>query len=1049
MDPIRLFIRRPVFTSMLILALIVFGVFSFPKIGVDLIPDIDFPIVVVVTVLPGGDPETIEKNVTEILEETLNTVPGLDTLTSVTVENVSQIIIRFDLETNINVAAQDVRDRVQAKLSSLPTDIETPLIQKVDPGASPILTLALSGPLPPDRLSVLAEDTIKPALQQVNGVGTIDLFGNRTHEVHITLDPIRLRAHGLTPLDAVGALRSQNLDVSSGRTAETGIERIVKLKAEIRDLDELRKLVVSSPQGIPVRLGEIADVTEGPAEARSLARLGTLTAIGLTVTKQSGANVVQTVNEVTKSLSGIQADLPEGCRLEVVSDDSRFIKNSIGAVQEDMLIGGLLAVVVVLVFLRNWRSTIVSAVALPTSIIGTFAFMHLLGFTFNIVTMLALTLSIGLLIDDAIVVIENIVRHLEEGKSPLEAAAQGTRQIAIAVLAVTLSVVAMFLPVAFMEGILGRFFLQFGVTVVVAFMLSYAVSMTLAPMMSSRLLRGHDLPDVSPDSAHRVSRTSIMAVKTIRPNRWYWRMIESVLAWLEDVYHVLLGAFLRQRALTVLGALVILAISVVMAARLQFSFMPDQDSSNSKVTVEMPAGSRLEETGKQLADLAATIESIPGVKNTFTTAGGGTREEVNKGSILVNLVPIRERTYSAKAFQQYLRDTLRGLPGTKLAFMDYRASMGNAQVIQFDIRGADWQEVLRAADKVEAFMIESPMFVDVDTTYRAGKPQLDVVIDRDRAASLGIAAAPLGQSLRVLLGRDKIADYRQDLETSEVKVRLPDSVLSDPLALGSMQVRGPGGLVELRNVAKFVDGESAGQIDHAYQVRKITMLSDLPTGTPLSGAMDELNKFAAKELPPTVLTKFSGMGGELETALTSFVTAMLMGVILLYIILAAQFESLIHPLAIMVALPLAVIGALGALFLTGQDMSMFAMIGMIMLFGLVAKNGILLVEFANQLREQGRSTYDALLEAGPMRLRPILMTTVAMIAGMIPVALARGDGAEMRVPMAIAIIGGLITSTLLTLGVVPVVYSLLDSLKSLFIREKKEVNAHAQPSPAK
>lgn len=996
---------------MLLLVLVVFGIFSWPKMGVDLMPDIDIPIVTVITVLPGADPETIEKDVTEPLEEVFNTLPGLHTLNSVNIENVSQIVIRFDLERDIDVAAQDVRDRVQSVLSKLPTDIQTPLIQKLDPGSTPILTLALSGPLTPERLSALAEDHIKPTLQQVSGVGTVMLFGDQQHEVRITLDPVRLRAHGLTPLEAVGAIRAQDLDLSSGRTAEPRLERIVKLKAEATSLEELRALVVASPQGVPVRLGEIADVTAGPAEPRSMARFGSLPAIGLTVTKQSGANTVQVVNDIQTSLQSLRSNLPEGCDLQVVNDESKFIRSSISAVQEDMGIGGVLAVVVVLVFLRNWRSTLVSAVALPTSVIGTFAFMHALGFTFNIVTMLALTLSIGLLIDDAIVVIENVVRHLEQGMSPMRAAAEGTKQIAIAVLAVTLSVVAMFLPVAFMEGIMGRVFFQFGVTVVVAVMISYAVSMTLTPVMSSRVLREGGTLD-----------------------RWVWRLVEKTLSVLERGYRRLLAVLLRHRALTLLGAAALLAASVFMASRLEFSFIPSQDMSTSKVAVELPAGSRLDDTRRQLADLATFIETLPGVRSTFSTAGGGVREEVNKGEILVNLVPIGERNFSQKEFQRYLRENLGVLPGTRLAVMDASSTggggAGRTQAIQFELRGSDWEAVLDAAAKAEAAMKAHPMFVDVDMTYRAGKPQLDVVVDRERAASLGIAAAPLGQALRVLLGRDKVSDFRQDGRTSEIKVMLPESVLADPMTLGAVQVRAPSGaLVELRNVAKLSDGTSAGQIDHGAQVRQITMLADLQ-GASLSEGMRYLQDFAKTSFPPTVTTGFSGMGGELESAMKGFLMAILMGVILLYIILAAQFESLVHPFSIMMALPLAVIGALGALFLAGQDMSIFAMIGMIMLLGLVAKNGILLVEFTNQLREAGRGVHEALLEAGPIRLRPILMTTVAMIAGMIPVALARGDGAETRVPMAVAIIGGLITSTLLTLGIVPVVYSVLEALRA-------------------
>ena len=1008
MDPIKLFIKRPIFTAMLMVAVVVFGLFSLPKIGVDQYPNVDIPIVTVTTVLPGADPATIEKDVTEPLEEVLNTVPGLDTLTSINLENVSQIVIRFNLDKSIDVAAQDVRDRVQATLSKLPTDVRAPQVQKLDLGAAPIVTLALSGPLPPERLTAVADDVIKPALQQIAGVGTVDLFGDRKLEVRVTLDPVRLRAFGLTATDAVGALRAQDLDVAGGRTAETSVERIVKLRAEAHSVEDLRNLVLASPTGVPVRLGDVAAVTAGPAEARGLARFGHETAIGLTLRKQSGANTVQVADAVIASLAELETTLPQGCKLEMVNDGSRFIRSSVGAVEEDLVIGGLLAVAVVLVFLRNWRSTLVSAVALPTSVIGTFAIMRALGFTFNIITMLALTLSIGLLIDDAIVVIENIVRHVEEGMPPMQAAEVATKQIAIAVLAVTLAIVAVFLPVAFMDGIMGRFFYQFGVTVVVAVIISYAVSMILTPMLSSRVLREGGVLD-----------------------RSIWRLVERSLSALERAYRRVLRVLLERRAMTVAVSVALLVGTVFLAKRMEFSFMPVQDMSSAKIAIELPSGTRLQDTERQLADLVKQVERLPGVINTFTTAGGGVQEEVNKGEILINLVPIKARTYSQAQFKDYLRKILKPLAGTTMAVRDGAASMGSGrtQAIQFGVRGANWDEVLAAAQKTRKAMQSNPMFIDVDMTYRAGKPQIDVAVDRDRAASLGIAAAPLGQSLRVLLGRDKVADFRENGVNSEIRVALPDQILADPMALGAVQVRSPSGaMVELRNIATLTSGEGPGQIDRQAQVRQIVLLADLSSGTSLSSAMRFLNEFAKSSLPPTVKSGFDGQSRELGSALKAFGIALGLGVVLLYIILAAQFESLIHPFSIMMSLPFAVIGALGGLVIAGQDMSIFAMIGMIMLMGLVSKNGILLVEFTNQLREQGRSIHDALLEAGPVRLRPILMTTVAMIAGMIPVALARGDGAESRVPMAVAIIGGLVTSTFLTLGVVPVVYSLLDGL---------------------
>jgi HAE1 family hydrophobic/amphiphilic exporter-1 len=1015
---------------MLTLSVIVFGVVAYPRIGVDQFPKVDFPMITVTTVLPGADPEAIERNVTKPLEEALNTLPGLDTLRSVNVENVSQVIVRFDLERDVEVAAQDVRDRVQATLSKLPREVETPVVQKLDLQAVPVVTLAVSAPVPIERLTKIAEDEVKPALQQIPGVGAVELIGGREREITIVIDPEALQGYGLAPFDVVQAVRAQSVDVPGGRTLEPGIERSVKLSAEARSVDELRATILASPGGTPVRLGQAAQVLDGPAEARSAAQLGAAGAIGLQVRKQSDANTVEVAERIKARLGELQATLPEGGRLVLVVDGARFIRSSISAVQEDMLLGGVLAVLVVLLFLRNWRSTLVSAVALPTAIVGTFAVMQALDFTFNVVTMLALTLSIGLLIDDAIVVIENIVRHVEEGESPWEAARRGTGQIALAVLAVTLAVVAVFVPVAFMEGMVGRFFYQFGVTVAVAVLISYAVSMTLTPMLSARVLREHQ--------AHgRV-----------------FAAIERALAAVESAYRVALGWVLAHRAATMGMAVAVLVVTGALFRLLQFTFLPQQDMSLVKLTLELPSGTTLEETRVQLDDLAAQVRRVPGVEETFAVVGGGGLEEVNKGEITVDLVPVRERTFGQRDFKDHLRRTLRVSPTALITVQDYNPMAGGgnrAQVVQFNLRSTDFELLLAAVEKTREAVRAEPGFVDVDTTWRTGKPQLDVRVDRERAAALGIPAAMLGQSLRALMGGDKVADYHEGGDTYDIKVRLPPAVLADPAALGAVPVRAPSGrLVELRTFAEVRPSVGPSQIEHQAQMRQVTLLADLQDMS-LGAAQAFLNGFAARELPRGIQHDFEGQGRELARTGREFGLALALGVVLVYIILAAQFESLIHPFTIMVSLLFAPVGAVAALLLAGQYMSMMAMIGFIMLMGLVTKNGILLVEFTNQLRAEGRSVREALLEAGPIRLRPILMTSVAMIAGMIPVALARGDGAETRVPMAVAIIGGLLTSTVLTLAIVPVVYSLLDEARNRILRRLGRAPAPGQRTevPAK
>jgi hydrophobic/amphiphilic exporter-1 (mainly G- bacteria), HAE1 family len=1015
MDPIKVFITRPVFTSMLVAVLVVFGLYSFPRMGVDQFPEVEFPVVTVTTVLPGADPETIERNVSERLEEALNTLAGIETLRSINVENVSQVVIQFKLDVPVDVAAQDVRDRVQATLSQLPREIETPVVEKFDIGAAPIASLAIRGNLPIDRLTQIADDVLKPKLQQVPGVGSVELFGDRKREISIVVDPARLRAFGLVATDVAQALAAQNIDIPGGRTAEAGRERSVKLVAEVTSVEEMRNLVVASPRGVPIRLRDVADVVDGPAEARSAARLKNETAISMTVKKQSGANTVRVAETLKEALGEINAQLPDGVKVTMVSDGSKFIRNSIGAVQEDLLLGALLAVVIVLVFLRNLRSTFIAALALPTSIIGTIAAMQWLGFTFNIVTMLALTLSIGLLIDDAIVVIENIVRRIEHGESPKDAAYLGTKQIALAVFAVTMAIVAVFVPVAFMEGIIGRFFYQFGITVAVAVIISYFVSMTLTPTLSARLLKHEENPG-------RISRG-----------------IERVLRWVERTYARILGGLLRFRALTMVGAVLTLVATFVLAGQLKFTFMPAQDMGQARVAVEMPIGSDVEQTRRVVQNIAAQIERIPGVHDTLASAGGGAQEAVHKGEVYVNLVPISGRTYSQQEFKEYVRKHVRVGKGVLLSVQDIQGVSGGGsrpQAVQFNLRSTDWNELLAAVEKTRKKMLENKGFVDVDTTYRAGKPQLDVRLDRERAAALGIPAAAVGQVLRSLLGGDKIGEYREKGETYDVKLKLPASVLADPTALGALQVRSAAGqLVEVRAVADIVPSEGPSQIERQAQMRQVTLLADLNDYS-LGEAMTFMNDFAERELPKTVQHDFEGQGKELGRAALAFLLALVLGIVLVYIVLAMQFESLLHPFTIMTALPFAMIGAIGGLLIANQFLSMFAMIGIIMLMGLVTKNGILLVEFTNQLREEGKPTREALIEAGQVRLRPILMTTIAMIAGMIPVALAKGDGAETRVPMAVAIIGGLVTSTVLTLGVVPVIYSLLEGLRTRLTRKK-------------
>jgi hydrophobic/amphiphilic exporter-1 (mainly G- bacteria), HAE1 family len=1026
-SPLHTFIRRPVFTTVLAVALVVFGVFSFPRIGVDLLPPIDVPVVTVTTLYPGADPETMERDVSKLLEEPLSTISGVESVRSQNTDSVSVVVAEFALEKPVAEAAQEVRDKVSATIGKLPTQVEQPVVQKLDLAAAPVLTLAMSGQLPVEELTRLADDVVKPRLQQQAGVGQVDVVGGRKREVRVVVDPERLRAHGMAISDVAAALKQQNLDTPAGRTLEPGRERIVRLSTQVRTADEVGALVVASPDGVPVHVRDVATVQDGPEEARSAATWNGTSAVAFSVQKQSGANTVDVAERIQGALPALQRQLPGGLRLAVVDDGSAYIRSSVEAVQEDLLIGALLAVAIVLVFLRSWRSTLIAAVALPTSVVGTFAAMHALGFTFNMITMLALTLSIGLLIDDAIVVIENIVRKLEHGATPSEAALAGTREIALAVLAVTLAIVAVFVPVGFMQGIIGRVFYQFGVTVAVAVLISYAVSMTLTPMMSSRLLKDH--------------------VCARRPGALS-RALERALERVEALYGRAVAVLLRHRGKTLGVAVAVLALTAGLAPLLKITFMPSEDRSALEVTVKLPPGATLDRLKSQLADLEAQLRAGPGVEGVYVEAGGGTLAKVNEGKLRVNLVPIAARALSQQQLQARLRHALVVPPGVEVAIAGASSMPGVNRDVQLSLRSADWDALTRAADALVTAMKARPGFVDVDTSTSGAAPQVDVRIDPERAASLGVQAASAAGALRAFMGGDEVTQLRDHGDSYSVVLALPDAARADPDALSAIQVRSvTGALVELGNVARLEGGDGPAQIDREARQRQITVLANLE-GLSLGEANAWLAKYGDTQLPPSVQWAFAGSGRELGKTASAFAQALLLGIILVFLILAAQFESVVDPLAIMVSLPFAVIGAIGSLLLTGTQLSMFAMIGIIMLFGLVTKNGILLVEFARQLKEQGRSTFDALVEAGRVRLRPILMTTVAMIGGMLPAALATGDGAETRGPMAIVIIGGLLTSTALTLGVVPVVYSLLDSLRARLARRAVARAAPAAPASA-
>jgi hydrophobic/amphiphilic exporter-1 (mainly G- bacteria), HAE1 family len=1005
-------IKRPVFALMVILVPIVFGLMAYPKIGVEQFPSVEFPVVTVSAVYQGADPSSMETKVAKPMEDALSSMGGIKRLQSFNLESLTQIVIEFQLDVDADKAAQGVRDRL-AVIPNLPRELETPKVQKFDIGAQPIMSLALSGKLSPPDLTKFAEDVVKQRLGQIKGVGNIEIVGGRPREIHVVIDPARLAARGLTPGDVSAALESQNLELPAGRITEAGREVVVTTKGGFTSLQEIADAPITVPgaTGVTtVRVGDVALVQDDMLEARSHASVDGKAALGLVIQKESGANLVAVAKAVQAEVAAMEHMLADkGAQLTITNDESPFIEQAFHDVQFDLLLGAFLAIIIILGFLRDWRATFISALALPTSVIATVWFLKLFGFTFNQLTMLALSLSIGLLIDDAIVVIENIHRHLEQGKSAMRAAAEATSEIGLAVLATTFSIVAVFVPVAMMQGIIGRFFFQFGITVSVAVLLSMFVSFTLTPMLSARLLKvGHGRPNV-------VSR-----------------MIERVLTLLERVYKRLLGAALRHRAITVGAAFAVLIGSCALVTRVKTEFVPDDDRSSFTVSLELPAATALATTEQVVEAVATDLRArCPGVVSTFVTIGRGSGA-VNLGQIQVNLVPTHERPFSQAGVMSWVREHYAPLATSSVKLTLGQAGGvggGDSRPIQLNLRGKNMAELVKASDALVEELRKTKGFVDVDSTNRGGKPQIEVTPDRAAVTELGVPVSTIARTVRALVSRDKVTDYKEDADLYDVRLTLADHEQSDFPTLSNLMVRSSTGeLVPLSSLVELRRGDGPTRIAREARMRQITVMAGLD-GLALGEATLKTQDIARRVVPASIETQMSGTSQLMTESFGYMIVSLILAILLVYMILAAQFESFIHPLTIMMSLPLAVVGAFGALFLAGANFSIFGMIGLIMLMGLVTKNAILLVDFTQKQKALGASTHDALLIAGPIRLRPILMTTAAMILGMLPVALGLGEGGEGRAPMAVVVIGGLVTSTLLTLVVVPVVYSLIEGLR--------------------
>jgi len=1011
-------IKRPVFATMFILALVVLGAVSYPEIGVDLFPRVDFPIVSISTTLKGASPEIMDVDVTDKIEGAINTVNGVKAITSTSVEGGSSIIVEFVLERDIDLAIQDVREQLSAVRSKLPADITEPVIRKVDPDANAVMWLNLTGKKSHLELSTYADEVLKDQLQRINGVGALQMGGLRLRQVRIWLDRDKMRAFQIAPGDVAQVLGTENVELPGGRIESATKEFSVKVKGALRDVADFNDLIVASYQGTPVRIRDIGRAEDGMEERRSFTRFNGVPSVGIGIQKQSGTNTVEVVARVKKELERINQTLPPGMQINIAFDQSIFIKQSMNQVMEHLILGSFLAIVAVFLFLRNIRTTLISAVALPISIIATFGLIRAFNFTFNNMTMLALTLSVGLLIDDAIIVIENIYRHIEEGMLPKEAAAFATSEIGLAVMATTLAIVAIFLPVAFMKGIIGRFFLQFALTVVFAVLVSLLVSFTLTPMLSSIFLHAKDPQGdkIRFPISHRISAVLEKGYKKI-----------------ESAYRPVLEFSLKYRGSVLIGALLIFIFSLYMTKFIGKEMAPTEDQGQFVVRLEAPIDYSIGKAEKLFLPIENLVRSIPEVTGAFYIQGMSSSgaAQVHKAVIFTRLKPRVERTRSQQAIMAELRKAMSTIPGLKGTAEDVSFLGGGIRnvPIQYVISGGDLAGLQKYTKQVVSELAKMPGIVDVDTSVEAGKPELSVYIDRDKASDLGVSVTSIAQAVNLLIsGEVDVTKFKDDVKGRryDVRMRLNPQDRMDPRDLGLIYVRSRDGkLVELANLVRIVEGGGPSSIMRIDRQRSMMIFANLE-GKPLADAMADLDGIASSILPAEYHTTYKGMAETMKESFKYLIFAILLGVLMAYMVLAAQFESFVHPITVLLAMPLSFIGAFGALLLTGKTISIMSFIGLILLMGLVKKNSILLVDYTNTLRERGMSRREAILTAGPVRLRPILMTTFAMVFGMLPVAFGVGEGAETRSPMGIAVIGGLLTSLFLTLAVVPAAYDLFD-----------------------
>jgi hydrophobic/amphiphilic exporter-1 (mainly G- bacteria), HAE1 family len=1046
-------IRRPVFAVMLIAAMVVVGSVAFHKLGVDRLPSVDLPTVNVRTSLPGASPEEVESQVSQVIEEAVNTVEGIEELRSISGQGQSIILATFSLSRDIEAAAQDVRDRVSSVVRRLPDDVEPPVVSKFDNDSSPVLSLALSGELSIRELTEIADKLIRPRLERSAGVGQVSIVGGLERTINVDIDAEKLASLGL-PITAVrDAIVRQNADVPGGNVTGQDREQVLRTMGRLRTPDAFNDIIVAVVNGTPIRIRDVGSAADGTREQRSSSRLNGAPAVTLEIRRQSGANTVAVIEGVRAEVQALTALVPAGARLEIIRDQTRYIYAALHEIETHLILGSILATLVVLAFMRSWRSTIIAGVAIPASVVSTFGVMWAMDFTLNSVTMLALVLMVGIVIDDAIVVLENIYKLVEEERlAPFEAARRGTAEIALAVLATTLSLVVIFVPVSFMSSISGRFLYQFGVTAAAAVLVSLLVSFTLTPMMASRMLR-----PVKPGESHHAPAS----------RRGFYGLIDAG-------YTRLLRVCLRRRLLTLIVAGAVMASAAPLYGLLRQDYMPsDIDEAEFSVNINGPEGVSFAAFDEAAREVEDRIGNHPAVRTTLSSVGGSFLGQVNRGDIYVRIAPHEERYFSLKrlwretlngdplaAFKgnytqsdvmQELRTAVRGLPDLRISIRAnaaFNVGGGNFD-IDLAIRGPELEKLAEYTETLRERSRELGGLPDVDTTLKLNTPELRVQIDRDRAADLGVSPRDIGTALRILVGgEDEVTRFRDEgtNEDYDVQLRLARADRSDPTTLPRLLVpaAAAGGtrVVELRTFAEIERAATAARVDRLDRQRAANVRGSVGPGYALADRLEAMRAEIEKlGMPEEYTVRTLGRGRELERTFNEFLLAFALSVVFMYMILASNYESYLDPFTILLALPLSVPFAFLSLWLTGESLNLYSALGILVLFGVVKKNSILQVDHINQLQAKGVPMEDAVVKGSRDRLRPILMTTLALVGGMLPLAVGTGPGAEERRAIAVVVIGGQMLALLLTLVVTPVAHL---TLSRLFGR-KSPVLAHGAP----